>query len=55
MKFQRLMDCILFDIPYVFVYLDDGLVASRSVDEHRPHLREELCYLQDNSLIINAS
>jgi hypothetical protein len=29
MTFQRLMDRVLFDIPYVFVYLDDMLVASR--------------------------
>jgi transposase InsO family protein len=55
MTFQRLMDRVLFDIPYVFVYLDDMLVASRSAEEHRRHLREVLRRLQANGLVINAS
>ena len=32
--FQRLMDEILGDIPHVFVYLDDILIASESLEEH---------------------
>jgi len=32
--FQRLMDSVLRDLPFVFVYLDDILVASASVEEH---------------------
>jgi hypothetical protein len=31
MTFQRMMDQLFFDLPCVFVYLDDLLVASRSV------------------------
>jgi Reverse transcriptase (RNA-dependent DNA polymerase) len=29
MTFQRMMDQIFFDLPCVFIYLDDLLVASR--------------------------
>jgi Reverse transcriptase (RNA-dependent DNA polymerase)/RNase H-like domain found in reverse transcriptase len=53
MTFQRMMDQIFFDLPCVFVYLDDLLVASRSVVEHREHLRQVLQLLQANGLVIN--
>jgi Reverse transcriptase (RNA-dependent DNA polymerase) len=36
------------------IYLDDLLVASRSVEEHRRHLRQVLQLLQANGLVINA-
>ena len=35
--FQRLMDNVLRDCSFAYVYLDDILVASSSVDEHRQH------------------
>jgi Reverse transcriptase (RNA-dependent DNA polymerase) len=54
MTFQRLMDRLFFDIPFVFLYLDDLLIASRSAAEHRRHLREVLQRLQDNGLVLNA-
>jgi RNase H-like domain found in reverse transcriptase/Reverse transcriptase (RNA-dependent DNA polymerase) len=50
MTFQRLMDRVMFNIPYVFVYLDDML----SLEEHRRHVREVLRRLQDNGLVING-
>ena len=37
--FQRLIDSIFGDIPYVFAYIDDILVASSSPAEHADHLR----------------
>jgi transposase InsO family protein len=53
MTFQRMMDQIFFDLPCVFVYLDDLLIASRSAAEHRVHLRQVLQLLQTNGLVIN--
>ena len=38
--FQRLMDGILRDVTFVFVYLYDILIASRSEQEHEVHLRQ---------------
>ena len=53
--FQRLMDQVFRDLRFVFVYLDDILIASRDEEEHRQHLREVLRRLRDNGMIINAS
>ncbi|CAI5694697.1 unnamed protein product [Oreochromis niloticus] len=36
--FQRLMDSVLRGLPFVFVYLDDILVASCSESQHASHL-----------------
>jgi hypothetical protein len=35
MTFQRLMDSLLGNLPFAFMYLDDILVASPSAAEHR--------------------
>jgi Reverse transcriptase (RNA-dependent DNA polymerase) len=53
--FQRLMDKILRGLPYVFVYLDDILIASTSLQEYMSHLRHVLEILQQNGLIINPA
>lgn len=37
--FQRLMDVVLRGLSFVFVYLDDILIASSSREEHLSHLR----------------
>ena len=36
--FQRLMNEILGDLPFVIIYLDDILVCSKSISEHIEHL-----------------
>jgi hypothetical protein len=51
--FQRLMDKILCGLPYVFVYLDEILIASRNMEEPHQHLKQVLSILQKNGLIIN--
>lgn len=49
--FQRLMDTIFGEIPFVVVYIDDLLIFSRNHVEHKQHLRTTLRLLRDNGLI----
>ena len=51
--FQRMMDQILAGLPYVFVYLDDVLIASKSKEDHKRHVTEVLDILARNGLIVN--
>lgn len=53
--FQRLMDSVLRDMPFLFVYLDDILVASSSVEEHKLHLRQLFERLAEHGLIVNPA
>merc|ERR1712051_232485 len=50
--FQRLMDTVLQDLDFLFVYLDDILVASRTPEEHKHHLQVLFDRLQDHGLVI---
>ena len=45
--FQRLTDNVLRDCSFAYVYLDDILVASSSVDKHRQHPRQLFRKLAD--------
>ena len=49
------MNSLFQDLPYVFVYIDDILIFSSSIEEHRAHLRQVFERLQRNGLIINAA
>ncbi len=51
--FQRLMDRLFRNLPFVFTYLDDHLIASRTLEEHMDHLSQFFQVLQDNGLTIN--
>ena len=51
--FQRLMDQIFGEIPHVFVYIDDILVASETEDEHLKDLKIVLDSLRENGLETN--
>jgi cleavage and polyadenylation specificity factor subunit 1 len=53
--FQRLMDRLFRQLPFVFTYLDDHLIASRTLEEHLVHLGEFFQVLQTNGLTINPA
>ncbi|BHF76161.1 hypothetical protein SprV_0501925900 [Sparganum proliferum] len=37
-RFQKFIDHVLRDLPFVYAYIDDLLVASRNEEEHKEHL-----------------
>ena len=49
------MVVILVDIPRVFVYIDDILVASSSVEEHLEDLENVFKTLSENGLVVQRS
>ena len=51
--FQRLMNTILQDLPYVFCYVDDILVYSPDEESHREHLHAVFTKLRDAGLVVN--
>jgi len=53
MTFQRLMDRVLAGLPFVFVYIDDILVASPDLDTHLEHLRAVFQRLRQAGLQLN--
>ena len=48
--FQRGMNKVLADLPFVLVYLEDILVSSKSVEEHAEHLKQVLARLRKPKL-----
>ena len=53
--FQRMMDAILGDLPFCYVYLDDILVFSNSPKQHMEHLRQIFDRLAENGLVVNRA
>ena len=51
--FQRFMDSVFRDLPFVYIYLDYILVAINSPDEHTKHLRQLFDRLADYGLVVN--
>ena len=51
--FQRVIHEVLRDLPYLFIYIDDILIGSRSLEEHEQHLREVFTRLRENCLTVN--
>ena len=53
--FQRMMDRLGVDLPFVFIYLDDILIASPDMATHERHIRQVLERLRQFGLIINPA
>ena len=51
--FQRLMDRVGGDLDFVFIYLDDVLVASNDENEHLSHLDILFSRLETYGLVVN--
>jgi hypothetical protein len=51
--FQLFMEKLFKQLPFVFCYLDDLIIASHTLEEHHEHLRQIFTILQENSLQIN--
>jgi len=52
--FQRLMERVLGDLPFVFIYLDDVLIFSENEEEHMEMLKQVLDRLRDAGLTLNG-
>ena len=52
-SFQRLMDRTFADLPAVFVYLDDNLLATATAEDHLQVLRQDFQLLKVNGLVLN--
>ena len=53
--FQRLMDPVLRDMPFLFVYLDVILMASASADDRLTRLQQLFGRLSEHGLIVNLA
>jgi hypothetical protein len=51
-RFQLLIDCMLAELDFVFVYLDDIIIDSWSKEENLPHLRLVFTQLQQFGLFL---
>jgi hypothetical protein len=53
--FQRFMDSLFKQLPFLFCYLDDLIIASHTLEEHLEHLWQIFTILQENGLQINPA
>ena len=53
--FQHMMDRLRVNLPYMFIYLDDILIASPDMQSHLEHLRVVLGRLKEFGLVINPA
>ncbi|CAB0032873.1 unnamed protein product [Trichogramma brassicae] len=53
--FQRYVNQALGDLPFIFVYIDDVLIASNSRQQHESHLKIVLDRLKNHNLRLNYS
>ena len=53
--FQRLMDRVGAGLDFIFIYIDDILVASPDLESHLDHLRQVFERLKEFGLVINPA
>lgn len=53
--FQRFLDTIFKKIDFVFVYIDDILIASKNEEDHRKHLKTVFEILKKHGLRLNLA
>ena len=53
--FQRFIDEVIRDLPFVYAYIDDLLIASTTAEEHDRHLRALFARLSQYGIIINPA
>ena len=53
--FQRFIDRVIRDLPFVYAYIDDLLVASETPDQHRDHLHQLFARLQEYGVVVNPA
>jgi hypothetical protein len=53
--FQRFMDSLFKQLPFLFCYLDDLIIASHTLEEHLVHRRQIFTIRQEHSLQINPA
>lgn len=53
--FQRFINEILIELDFIFVYVDDILIASKSSQEHKQHLRSLFSKLKEFDINVNPA
>ena len=53
--FQRFIDMVLRDLPFVYSYIDDLLVASEDEQQHKDHLRRLFVRLSEFGVVVNPA
>ena len=53
--FQRFMDEVLRGLPFAYAYVDDVLVASRTLDEHEHHLDILFTRFAEYGVVVNPA
>ena len=53
-SFQRMMDRIFRSLPYVSTYIDDVLIHSQSIRDHKAHLQEVFNRLKEAGLTLRG-
>ncbi|KMQ86468.1 gag pol polyprotein [Lasius niger] len=52
--FQRFINQVIKDLDFVYAYIDDLIIASSSLEEHKQHLRTIFRRLEEHGLHINV-